>query len=641
VVLTLRQSLRPSVPWGTVNLGIVWLAMRTNEVGRSGTSGALLVLWLVLSTIAACGPGGAAKALRPDDPTYAGAVGATSDGGARPRLLIVDWEPEVRGDLEIAMKLGVAVVAYRGGKLKLLDSCHLEGDYGFLGMTRKERLVRLEDGDEIRANLPLNGAALAAQLEGELSRGATLEVGLVMVGKRMTTARRAQQKQLEGDCDGATHFVRGATVGAFVMETGTRAKLRSAAELFGAGVSAASTSAKHVRTREGDLADCQSSDPDALAPPKQCGSPLRVELAPIDSDRDFLSADEPAIESPDIIASGCPDHLVMREGKCAAPQEGAGHQCRGIDPVDCKTQCDLDHGGSCVNLGWAYEQGIDVAKDHRKAFAAYRKSCKLGTTEGCRAVAFMYLNGLGVAADPKKALQYYQRSCNDGDALGCSNLGVMFAHGKGVSKDIDRAVVLYRRACNGGNPRGCINLGSVYEEGGGVAKDPIQAAKLYKRACIGEHPAGCVNLGHLYDEGIGVHQDRKNALSLVRRGCRYGQLEACVEIGLRYDQGDRAPEDPKLAFELFGQACAGGNLRGCANLGVMYRHGRGVTQDMSEAAALFERTCEENLACASLGELYALGKGVPKNRKRAKKLLAGPCAKGDKWACDVIKEQGL
>jgi len=611
--------------------------MRTSHVG----------LWLLLlsamapSAMVACGPGGAASALRPDDPTYAGAVGAKNREGSRPRLLIVDWEPEVRGDLEIAMKQGVAVVAYQGGELRLLDSCHLDGDYGFLGMTRKERVVRLEDADEIRANLPLNGAMIAAKLEGEMSRGATLEVALVMVGKRMTTARRAYRKELEGDCSGATHFVRGATVGAFAMETGTQAKLRSATELFGAGVAASSSSAKQVRTREGDLSDCQTADPDAAAPPKQCGSPLRVDLAPILTGGDASSLDEPAMVSMDIIESECPDHMVMRDGKCAAPTEGAGYQCRGIDPVECKTQCDLNHGGSCLNLGWAYEQGIDVTKDHRKAFALYRKSCELETTEGCRAVAFMYLNGLGVAADPAKAREFYQTSCDEGDALGCSNLGVIYAHGKGVAKDIDRAVGLYRRACNGGNPRGCINLGSVYEEGSGVAKDPIQAAKLYKRACIGEHPSGCVGLGYLYDEGIGVKKDGDNARSLYQRGCRYGDLKTCVDLGLRYDQGNRAPEDPKRAFDLFDKACAGANVRGCANLGVMYRHGRAVAKDTSRAAELFEGTCKENIACASLGELYALGEGVAKDRKRAKKLLSAPCAEGDKWACGVIKQHGL
>ncbi|MBW2527840.1 MAG: sel1 repeat family protein, partial [Deltaproteobacteria bacterium] len=419
---------------------------------------AAVALWGTASA-SGCGPGSAAGALRPDDPTYAGAVGAGKEQGSRPRLLIVDWEPETRGDLEVAMKQGVAVVSYRDDSVRLLDACSLEGEYGFIGISRKERIVRLVDADEVKANLPFGGAALAAELGGEMKRGATLEVGLVMVGKRMTTMQRAFDAQLQGECDGATHFVRGAMVGAFVMATGTEAKVRTTAELFGVGAAAGSESAKQVRTREGELAECKDADPDDSAPPKQCGAPLRIDLAPIVPGDADTSVDVPALWTADVIAAACPDGFVLEDEKCTKPEQGTGHQCQGIDPVECDAQCSLDHGGSCLNLGWAYERGIGVDKDLSRAFKLYAKSCKLGTTEGCRALAFMYLNGLGVDADPGKALGYYRDACQAGDALGCSNLGTIYAHGKGVAKDIDRAVKLYRRACNGGSPRGCINLG--------------------------------------------------------------------------------------------------------------------------------------------------------------------------------------
>ena len=133
---------------------------------------------------------------------------------------MVDWKPEQRGDLEIAMSEGVAVVAYDCSGMKLLKDCHLNGSYGYLGMTRKEQVVRLSDSDEVRANLPLSGVKLSA----ELKRGASLDVAMVMVGKRRTTWREPTKTDLQGPCDGATHFVRAATVGAFVMETGTKAK---------------------------------------------------------------------------------------------------------------------------------------------------------------------------------------------------------------------------------------------------------------------------------------------------------------------------------------------------------------------------------------------------------------------------------
>src|SRR5262245_47206036 len=155
--------------------------------------------------LVSCGSGAAAEAVRPETPTAANALGegACGDvtGGGEP--LVVDWKPEQRGDLEIAMKDGVAVVSYSCDKLELLKDCRIEGQYGYIGMTTREQVVRLESSDEVRANLPLSGA----QLSGELARGTTLEVAMILVGKRRTTWNEPTRNDLKGACDKATHYV--------------------------------------------------------------------------------------------------------------------------------------------------------------------------------------------------------------------------------------------------------------------------------------------------------------------------------------------------------------------------------------------------------------------------------------------------
>src|SRR5258708_1510746 len=108
--------------------------------------------------LAACAVGGPAGSLRPADPTYAQATGASEscrvvESHGEP--LVVDWRPEQRGDLEIAMREGIAVVHYDCQGLHVLKDCALAGQYGFVGMNRKSQVVRLENEDEIRANLPL------------------------------------------------------------------------------------------------------------------------------------------------------------------------------------------------------------------------------------------------------------------------------------------------------------------------------------------------------------------------------------------------------------------------------------------------------------------------------------------------------
>ena len=108
----------------------------------------------------ACGPGTTAEAIRPKEQTAAEALGEGQcrdvSRGAEP--LVVDWKPEQRGELEVAMKEGVAVMAYSCDTIRLLEDCRLEGGYGFIGMTRREQVVQLESSDELKANLPLTGA---------------------------------------------------------------------------------------------------------------------------------------------------------------------------------------------------------------------------------------------------------------------------------------------------------------------------------------------------------------------------------------------------------------------------------------------------------------------------------------------------
>jgi hypothetical protein len=41
--------------------------------------------------------------------------------------MVVDWTPELRGDLEVAMKEGLALVQYDCRTLKLAAACSLEG----------------------------------------------------------------------------------------------------------------------------------------------------------------------------------------------------------------------------------------------------------------------------------------------------------------------------------------------------------------------------------------------------------------------------------------------------------------------------------------------------------------------------------
>lgn len=582
-------------------------------------------LALALMSLMGCSAGGAAERVRPDDPTYAQAMDATLEFGQRPRVLVVDWEAESRVDLEVAMKRGVAVMALDAQGPRLLD-CTMAGDYTFMGTTRKERVVRLLNGDEVAANLPLRGAGIAASLEGEFSRGATLDVALSMVGKTTTAARQARRSQLHGECDGATHIVRSATLGAFAMSTGTQATIRTAAELFDYGANASSASTREVHNTDGDLEACKTSSPNADAPPERCGAPLRLELAPVLAD----AAPAPPAERPGQ-AQVCPAGTQLGADKCVPMRADGPQLCDWRDASQCADACERGNAGSCLSLAFAYERGAGVAIDASQARASYERACALEDRDGCRAVAYFQANGIGGATDLPAAVRFYKQACVDGDAAACSDLGALYSGGLGVPKDLELAIGLYRRACSGAHPRGCINLGLAYVSGDGVPQDPATAKSLFERACTAEHPGGCSQLA-------AMTPDPSASLALLERACSFHGMDACVDAGVRHN----AASDETRATTLFRKACKANNPRGCANLGLQLLEGRGSPRDEAQAAELFQRTCAESrLGCDTLGEMYLRGAGVEKDRTTARGILDEACDAGDERSCAMKRKLRL
>jgi hypothetical protein len=522
---------------------------------------ALPVLF-ALSMVACGGAGKVAETVRPDAPTYAQASGA---GGGECRAvtdngepMIVDWRPEQRLDLEVAMKDGVAVVAYDCKTIKVLRDCRVDGTYGFTGTTTKEQVIKLENADEIRANLPLSGLSLAGKLEGELQRGSTLDVGLVMIGKKRTTWTSVPRDELKGDCGGATHFVRGATVGAFVMSTGTRAKVSTAVELFGAGGSGGSSSSKSVRNQDGSLDDCKKGSPDLPAPPSQCGALLRLDLVAFG-----------AKKTPEDAPADCPKGLVLVGGKCTQPSADKPHVCAVNDLQDCTQQC------------------------------------KKGDAESCSRVGDMHFTGNAAVKDDARAADYYEKACEAGVPRACSNLGSLIEKGQGRPRDPARAFALLKKACDDGNPGGCTNLGAAYENGTGTEKDSAKAFAYFKAGCNGGYAQACFGQGLLTRKGHGTDKDEAGAAPLFKRACDGGDARGCVNLGVMHEDGKVVPKDLGKAFYLARRACDLGSKEGCYNYAECFEMGWGTARDRNRAVSIYKTACKEGLkeACAKLREL--------------------------------------
>jgi TPR repeat protein len=480
-----------------------------------------LALGIVSLPLLACGgasvPVSAAAA---EDIACAAAV----RGRATP--LIVDWAPAERRALQARMATGIAVVAYDCNGIRVLPECSVEGRYGYVGRGPEPQVVQLHSADELRANLPRTGSALLWPALAELSRGASLDLALVTAGRVQTKRGSATAADLVGECAGATHFVRGATLGAFAVDAGARGLERRVPDIFEGGARGGAILSATERRVQGALTACGSARPGAGAPPDGCDAVYRIELAAIETAGPVGAATRPLGE----ITPDCGGWMVWSDGKCVAPGTEALQVCNTADFADCEAQCNRGEQKSCVALGWMYERGRGAPKSEVRALSLYEGACDRRTPSGCRSLGWLYSEGIGVPKDPGLAASLYQKACDGGDADACSNLGHMYGIGEGVTRDLERAVRLSQKGCLGGDANGCNNLGILDENGWGVPKNPALAADLYRQACDGGSAMGCANLGNLLVRGRGVPVDRAQGYELLRRGCAGGNVWGCQRL---------------------------------------------------------------------------------------------------------------
>lgn len=229
-------------------------------------------------------------------------------------------------------------------------------------------------------------------------------------------------------------------------------------------------------------------------------------------------------------------------------------------------ECDLDHK-TCDSVGEMYFEGVGVAKDHKRAAAAFQQSCDAGGPAGCSNLGALYQDGDGVAQDPAKALDLLVKACDlDNEreqAAACDAAGVKLFVGTGVTADPKRAVAYFTKACDRDDKR-CHDLGVATERGQGIRADPAAARVLYKRACDAGNGNSCFNLGIILEHG--KRADLAEARALYQRGCDAGQMTACANLGFMVEKGRGGAKDKAAAKALYKQACDGGDKLGCDNL---------------------------------------------------------------------------
>ena len=191
--------------------------------------------------------------------------------------LIVEWPGTSKVSLDSASKRGIVVVSYAGCTLKVLTECQAKGKYEYAGVTPARDQIDISSQDDLYAKLPLG----AVSLKGELAQGSTLKLDYIAVGQRVAAE---PPTELEGDgCEGATHYVRTITIGAYSLDAGAKAEAGASVEVGNAGGGGKRKEGDRRLKNSGDVDKCSSEAPknEASAVDDGCGAPLQLDLAPL------------------------------------------------------------------------------------------------------------------------------------------------------------------------------------------------------------------------------------------------------------------------------------------------------------------------------------------------------------------------
>jgi hypothetical protein len=497
-------------------------------------------------------------ALRPDDHTGAGAAGAELECGAAPgriKPLVVDWDPDARVDLEAAMQGGVVVVKYECPNVVILPGCTVDGTYSYAGVSRKEQVIQMQNMDDVHANIPISSAKVGAEIQS----GRAIDLATVLVGRRSTTVTNLSRAALSGDCEGATHFVRSASLGAFSMATGSKGSAGVVVEMFGYGAGASSDSTRQALNSDGNLDSCRTSDPSSPTPPDECQAPVRIDLIPVSEATSSVAADASDEEETKTEAAEnpCMPGFVFAQGMCTRPTDAHAYLCASADEAECKTQCDKGSAESCFNLGriLARRTWMD---DIGPARPPLEKACTAEIPESCTLLG----EALWGMADPEadaaaadqainQAYGFLMRGCQGGDGYGCELAGDIMSDNKLPSYDESAAFGLYSRACELGSGVGCSFAADRLFEGKGVAKNLERGLQTLLRSCEAGSVDECAEFGEILAEGRhGVTKDLKVATKFMAHACE-------VDVGWCEAAGDIAAKagDAGLAKQMYQRDC--------------------------------------------------------------------------------------
>lgn len=288
----------------------------------------------LLAVIASCGGPGAMS----HGPGSAGGLRESvercpdsSEGGEQ---LAIAWRPEERAEVEASSRGGVLVVHHRDCELRLLRNCRVRGAYAFSPTAPRDEELTITTRAQLQHLMP----GQARELEPHAEQPGGLLVRTTLVGRYAASVRAPSAADLEGDCEGATHYLASMAVGAFSLESGGPAEEAAGPESALAGTK----SSRRVLHASGDRNACSEPAADATKPPSACSDIVRVQLLPFGAPGSPAYApksDSPGTVSPtaggfsdgSLLKGSGPEVFLIEDGKRRHVPDPATFTALGLD----------------------------------------------------------------------------------------------------------------------------------------------------------------------------------------------------------------------------------------------------------------------------------------------------------------------
>ncbi|APR78647.1 Hypothetical protein A7982_03994 [Minicystis rosea] len=538
--------------------------------------------------LAACA--GGASAVRPQEDSARTAVGERAcdpkhaAGDSEP--FVVDWSDKDRSSLESAMDRGVAVVKYSCEGVEILKGCSVAGEYAYRGVSKKTKVVKLKDQAAVSANF--GPTMLPVSVQAELKQGKSLDLAYAVVGNESTTVQDVTRDMLKGRCDGATHFVFEASLGAFALGTSAAGEAKVAADVFKYGKAGASgDTSRATDTSDGDLKACDGASDAARSKTEGCKALVRVSLFAIKDGKPTKKA------RPHKDARSCAKGYAYADGACLPAAEVKAPACAPGDAEGCKVQCRAGSAASCGRFSAALiarfdngRYGLEKAKRDEIAAALggleapLRDACEKDEPAACTAAAYAHLVAKG-SSDllPENAqvpgfVELITKGCRGGDTIAC-NWAVLtysdaiFAKEEQASvripADAGKLTDIVGLGCDRGNALACLFLSSELMGNNRLALAPEERAKrtasYLLRACTGGIAEACALGGAVRSPTAECSAAFKALRPALKKGGtaldRFADMEDdCAHVA--------SAQNAESAKELFALGCKRGDAFSCS-----------------------------------------------------------------------------